>query len=261
MLPTKDAPAYGAIFPESINYFTRTSTNLLGLKDYAMYLVPKEYAPMVESYMAIANAAVGGYVPLNIDTDILGAFTGHMAYGADYTSMMAAPTPMPKFFFVGQLTSEAAGDKILSALVDLPAKAGAPFPIKTEEVDGNKLYSITAGPIEVAWGRAADLLLIGFGVQSVKEMMARVKTPGASFVDKSGNELAKNMVNSKTGSGTYVDFGVVMMSMLTSPEFSSEPKVKEIISKIAPVLGPMVSQSNYNPETQMDVSVIEMNFK
>jgi hypothetical protein len=259
MLPSKDAPPYGSIFPENTSYFIRTSTNLLGIKDYAMYLVPKEFVPQAESYLAMANAAIGLYAPLNVEADILGAFSGHMGYSIDYSSMLSGG--VPKFHMIAQLSSEAAGDKLLSAIAALPKQLNAPVPVNTEEVSGDKLYSIAAGPVEVAWGRSSDLLVIGMGTASVKEMFARIKSPPATtFVDKSSSELAKSMVNSKSGSGTYIDMGVIFSSLLTSPELS-DPKAKAVLAKIAPMLGPITSQTLYNPETQLDVSIIEMSFK
>jgi hypothetical protein len=266
MTPTKDAPPYGTIFPENTSIFARYSLNLLGFKDLVMAFIPEDDKQTVTQQIEAASGVFGLYTSLKLEDDVLGAFTGHMAYALDYSSVTPGTSPaamIPKMSFILQLTNEVAGDKILAAILDLPKKLGATSgpTIKTEEVFGEKLYSVSEGPIEVAWGRCSDLMVIGLGISSVKEIYQRIKTPGVSFTDKSGSDLAKKMVVAKSGGGIYLDFAA--FSPLITPAIlaSGDPKAKEFALKLFSKLGPIVSQSDYDAETQQYFSVMEMSFK
>ena len=265
MTPSKDAPPYGTIFPENTSVFARYSLNLLGTKDLFMHFVPKEYFSTIESQLAVANGLVGGYTGLDLERDVLGAFTGHFAYAADYSSMLVQLTSeaLPKFTVLAQLTSEDAGDKLLAAIAGLPAKLGAAGnpQMKMEEVPGGKLYSIAEGPVELAWGRCSDIFLLGVGVAPLKEICQRLKTPGTSFAEKSGSELAKNMVSAKSGSGVYMDFAPLLQLLLSGSPGSGDKAAFDIFLKVAAKLGPVVSQTDYDADTQLYFGVGEILFK
>jgi hypothetical protein len=143
---------------------------------------------------------------------------------------------------VAQLTSPAAGDKILGAISAFATMAG--LPLSTEDIGGEKLYSATVDGISFGWGRSGDLLLGGIDATAVKAAFGKVKSPGASFADKLGSPLAKELVSDKASSGCSSDLGALFSWLADQPYASAEDRV--LFTRLGAAFGAMTLKMGYS---------------
>ena len=250
-VPSVDAPAYATIFPENTTFFYRSSLSLGGFKDLVFSLLPAdEKVSAVEGY-AQAKKELLDNTGLDLDVDIFGGITGHTAFGAESAevftkfaqemSTKGAPSALPKLMMVSQFSSAEVGDKLLAKLEESISKLMGAGVVKSEDVNGDKLYTITFGPFGAAWARSGLVFLLGTDAGLIKESLARVKTPGASFAEKLPS-LAKSLATDKNASGLTVGLGSLLAAITELPDVQD----KETLVKLSAVLNNLTLDSSYD---------------
>ena len=250
LTPSSAAPAYATLFPAGTGFIYRESVNLLALKRLVYrFFSPEETAEMNRGWTEISQASQG-MLGLDLDKDLLGAFTGHLAFGAPDFGIAVVPfipystDPNPKVppaVMIAQLTSPAAGDKIISALQPMLDIVG----VRTDTAEGEKMYYFDADGTEVAWARVNDLLLAALSREALKEMVRNAKKPGMSVVDKLPNELAKSLVTEKNATGCTADMGAFFSSLST---VGDNQKDKAMMYQLGSALGSSTMKITYESD-------------
>jgi hypothetical protein len=259
-VPASTTPAYATLLPENTALFYRYSFSPSGFLEVLSELIPAAEKPNFEKGLAEASTALSAETGLDLSKDLIGGLTGHFAFAAPSPESIAMPAmaaamggmggkiALPPMFIIAQVSSPDAGDKLLTALDAGLKKSGLPFPIKTEEVAGEKLYTLdAAGIVSISWGRTADLLVISTDAAALKEFYGKTKTPGASFADKLSSPLAKELVTSKAASGVTFDAGGIFTVLTTIP--TGSPSDKEIFTKLAALFGTVTMLSEFRDGT------------
>jgi hypothetical protein len=250
--PAAEAPAFATIFPEDTGFFYRFAINFVGAKELFFSILPEEEKATAMTGYDEAKSEFAKATGLDLDLDLLGAFTGHTAFGAKSVDVFtkyglaAAANPMgtglPDFLMVSQFVSAEAGDKLLAKLEEAITKGLGAGMVKSEEVNGDKIYSITFAVFGASWGRSGQTFILGTNAAQVKESFARVKTPGASFAEKL-SPAAKMLVTDKNANGITMDIGALFADLANFPD--TRPEDKETFTKISSVLNVITFYSNY----------------
>ena len=253
LVPAIDAPVYATIFPENTTFFYRSSLNLSGIKDLAFSLMPVDEKVSAAANYAEAKKELLDNTGLDLDADIFGGITGHLAFGAESAevftkfaqevSTKGSPSSLPKLMMVSQFSSAEVGDKLLAKIEELISKNMGAGIVKSEDVNGDKLYTITFGPFVGAWARSGLVFLLATDAGLIKESLARIKTPGASFAEKLP-PLAKSLVTDKSASGLTVGLGSLLAAITELPDTS--PSDKEMLVKLSAVLNNLTIDSSYD---------------
>jgi hypothetical protein len=85
--------------------------------------------------------------------------------------------------------------------------------VRTESVEGEKLYWFQEDGVTFAWARANNMLLGSTSLNTAKEMIKNVKKPGASFVEKLPNPLSKSLLTDKNANGCTADVGSIFSTI------------------------------------------------
>jgi hypothetical protein len=252
LVPEIDAPAYATIFPENTTLLFRSSLSFGGIKDMVFSLMPDDEKLNAAAGYAEAKKVLLDNTGLDLDADLFGGLTGHLAFGAESAevftkfaqevSTKGMPSSLPKFMMVSQFSSAEVGDKLLAKIEELVSKnVGAGF-VKSEDVNGDKLYTITFGPFVGAWARSGLIFLLATDAGLIKESLARIKTPGASFAEKL-SPLAKSLATDKNASGLTIGLGSLLAAITELPDTS--PSDKEMLVKLSAVLNKLTMDSSY----------------
>jgi hypothetical protein len=250
--PAAEAPAFATIFPENTGFFYRLSLNLAGTKDLVFSLMPAEEKDRAMVDYEKAKAEFAQATGLDLDTDLLGAFTGHTAFGAESAEVFtkyaqaAQANPMgtglPDFLLVSQFASAEAGDKLLAKLEEAISKGLGAGIVKAEDINGDKVYSMAFAVFGAAWGRSGQTFILGTNTAQVKETFARVKTPGASFAEKLP-PAGKALATDKNANGLTLGLGSLLADIVNLP--STSPEDKETLTKLSAVFNVLTLHSTY----------------
>jgi hypothetical protein len=290
-----EPPPYGTMFPEDTTFVYRETINFSALKSvFELFISEKDKADFNSSYeqMKIGATAILG---LDLEKDIIGAFTGHIAFGAPDLSILAMPflissssnsmppfpggsltpierapvpsepaleiapsllpqyipagarlmapmppPPRPTMVFpavvgIAQLTSPAAGDKLVEALLRIAPLTGMQY--KTEEVSGTKIYSIEIEKITMALARVDSYMVFSTNIEKLKQTIERIKKPSTNFTDKLKTSMSKSLVNDKNTSGCTGDVGGLFSWILRQPELNMSADEISTITKLSASLG------------------------
>jgi hypothetical protein len=253
LTPTATVPAYGTLFPEATTFFYRYSLNPLALKELVFELIPAESRAEAEAGWRQVSAEFATASGLDLERDVLGGFSGHFAFGAPSAEALAMPfmamamggagvkPVLPQMMVVMQVTSPDAGDRILSA-VEKGLKMIGQSP-KPEEAGGDKLYSLNVEGLTISFGRAGDLLFLGADPTSLKDAFTRAKSPGASFADKLGSPLAKDLITHKSASGVTFNLGTLLTFAMAAPGVDATSR--DILAKLTGTVGTTTFDSCY----------------
>lgn len=246
--PSAKAPDYGTIFDPKSTFVMRGSVPLASLKALVMALAPAASRPGLESNYAQTKTAFSMVSGLDLDADVLGALTGHMAVGGPdmslFTSFLTRPGEgaPPSFVGVAQLTSAAAGDKIIDGIKKGLASAGGPQ-LSTEDVGGVSLYSFTDAGVTLAFARAGDFLVGGLNPEVVRATIQRIQTPGASFA-ASLSPLGQAVISEPNANGCTGDLGG-LFTWIRDQNQPSDPGDLAILNKLSGYLGAMSMKMQY----------------
>lgn len=214
-------PAVGLDFEKDIIGGV-TGHMALGAPDMSIFIAPlfmgRSVSAYPEPYPPIERAPVPAPMPMP---------PGLQDVPAPVYRKMPPPPPSPQMAFpsavgVIQLTSTAAGEKFIKAIETMAPMAA--LTIKTEEVEGVKVYSATIPEpaMTIAWSAINDLFVGGTDLERVKNTVKRIKTPGASFADKLPSALSKSLITDKAANGCTADIGGLFSWMLKQPELGSD---------------------------------------
>lgn len=249
--PAAEAPDFAAILPESTTFLYRQSINPIGVKDFIYEILSAEGRAEFDQEIQKSNRDLAP-LGLELERDFLGAFTGHGALGSPSLSALvlpwlllrpgeAAAFKLPPLVGVAQLTSPDAGDKLLG-LISLAAM-GEKMMVKSEEINGDTLYSMDVPPFSFAWGRTGNLLVGGYDVAAVKEVFQRAQKPGASFAEKMTAPMAKELASSKSATGGTADLGELFTSLAAFPQMT--PSDKGVFEQLGKFFGQTTMQISY----------------
>jgi hypothetical protein len=226
LVPSAKAPDYGTLFDAKTSFMVRFSMPPVGMRALISSLLDDESRSGFVKEMAETKAQLAPLLGLDLDSDVLSAFTGHMALAGPATSIMsfllsgdesAGAAPLAA---VAQVVSPEAGDKLVEGVKKAAGLAGILF--SQEEVGGVVVYSGNFDRTPFAFARVNDLLVGGFGALAVKETVKRVQAPAGSFVDGLGSPLAKELLTSPAASGGSGDLGAALtmsdVGALSSPD-------------------------------------------
>lgn len=154
--------------------------------------------------------------------------------------MAPIPPPRPAFVFpavvaIAQLTSPAAGDKIVEALLRLAPLTGMQY--KTEEVAGDKFYYMEIDGVTMACARVDSYMLFSTNIEKLKQTIERIKKPGANFTDKLKTPMSKSLVNDKSATGCTGEVGGLFGWILKQPDLHLGADELSTLTKLSANLG------------------------
>jgi hypothetical protein len=296
-----EPPAYGTLFPEDTTFVYRESINFSALKSMIELFVEERDKPDVaRGYEEMKTAVLSGS-GLDLEKDIIGAFTGHVAFGApDLSVLMApflmgratsypepavierapAPMPMPSpvviepslpqeiapaaprlmapmppprpamefpaVVAIAQLTSAAAGDKLVEAMLKIAPLTG--MQLNTEEFSGVKLYSMNIDGVTLACARVDSYMVFSTNIEKMKQTVSRIQKPGPSFVDKLPTPMSKSLVTEKSVSGCTGNVGGMFGWILKQPGSNIPSSEVGLITKLSTGLGTSTMKISYEDE-------------
>jgi hypothetical protein len=292
---TTEPPPYGTMFPEDTTFVYRETINFAALKSTVELFIPDEdKASFNRDYEELKVGATAG-LGLDFEKDVLGAFTGHVAFGAPDLSILVMPffmgfrsepayppppiierapvpvvppslpqyipsgarlmapmpPPRPAAVFptvvgIAQLTSPAAGDKIVEALLRLAPLTGMQY--KTEEASGEKFYSMEIEGVTMACARVDSYMVFSTNIEKLKQTIERIKKPGANFTDKLKTPMSKALVNDKSATGCTGDVGNMFGWFLKQPDLNLNAEDLSIITKLSANLGISTMKMSYEDD-------------